>query len=496
MKKRMSKIISILLVSALVVSVGDVAQAGDLEENGTEVQLVEDGAEVEPVIGDEVVEGLVEEPSEDVAEEDGDAGFIDDGEELPAPVIEDVQEAPEKKEIEYDEKIETEEKEKKLDAAPEEEEEVLDIAEAQKYLAADIKDPLINDIAINKVSKVKDAEKIADDKKSVAASVIGYDISRPFSKKVTLLKGTVLIAATSPTVSIEGVKFTSARNSYVGIYSDAQLTKMVGQITVYKGVDHIYSGIVNISKTGNYYVGIKPDSKEPDSKGNTENLVSLGICSFDGSDRVIKSGQELIVGQKNAKQVNYFKYKATATGYIRTYANEEVGYRVKVTLCNSKKKSLSAANFVGLNPTYGVKKGKTYWIKLTNSSLNSDGFYAFKIKSSKVSEKSGKKKSKAVNIKRKKTINGTIEAGVNQADWYKFKLTGKKKVTITYKCYSDDDFRITVYYGKQSDSRTMYSNTKKGTIPSSGKWPKGTYYIKVERAKKTKASGYYSLKWS
>lgn len=481
MKKRMSKIISILLVSALIVSVGDVAQAGDLEENGTEVQLVEDGAEAEPVIGDEVVEGLVEEPSEDVAEEDGDAEFIDDGEELPAPVIEDVQEAPEKKEIEYDEKLEAEEKEKKLNAAPEEEE-VLEFSGLQKYLATST--PLVNGVDVNKVSTVAQAEKIAANPENIRTSAIIYTENQPFSRQVALTKGTVLIAAANPSESDSG--------SWVGIYKDAALKSKIDEMIVSRGSTS--SKVINIPKTGNYYVGMYSSSSSPTA--DHQNYIALGLCSFDGSDRVIKSGQKLIVGQKNAKQVNYFKYKATATGYIRTYANEEVSsrYGVKVTLCNSSKKALSTAAFIRNNPTYGVRKGKTYWIRLTNSYSNSDGFYAFQIKSVKIAEKSGKTLKKAVTVKRKKVVKGTIEAGVNQADWYKFKLTGRKAVTISLTGGTDGEFKFTVYRGtKRVGSKNAPKNFK-GTLKSRGKWPKGTYYIKVQRVGKT--SGYYSMKWS
>lgn len=482
MKKRMSKIISILLVSALVVSVGDVARAGDLEEAGAEVQLVEDGAEAEPVIGDEVVEGLVEEPSEDVAEEDGDAEFIDDGEELPAPVIEDVQEAPEKKEIEYDEKIETEEKEKKLNAAPEEEEEVLDFSGLQEYLATST--PLVNRVAVNKVSTVAQAEKIVANPENIRTSAIIYTENQPFSRQVALTKGTVLIAAANPSESDSG--------SWIGIYKDAALKSKIDEMIVSRGSTS--SKVINIPKTGNYYVGMYSSSSSPTA--DHQNYIALGLCSFDGSDRVIKSGQKLIVGQKNEKETNYFKYKATATGYIRTYANEEISrkYGVKVTLCNSSKKPLSTAAFIRNNPTYGVRKGKTYWIRLTNSDSNSDGFYAFQIKSVKIAEKSGKTLKKAVTVKRKKVVKGTIEAGVNQADWYKFKLTGRKAVTISLTGGTDGEFKFTVYRGtKRVGSKNAPKNFK-GTLKSRGKWPKGTYYIKVQRVGKT--SGYYSMKWS
>ncbi len=483
MKKRMSKIISILLVSALVVSVGDVAQAGDLEEAGAEVQLAEDGAEAEPETEDEVVEGLVDESSADEVEDD-DAEFTDEAEEDLTPVIEEVEEIPEKKEVEYDEKLETKEEEKKLSAAPEEEEEVLDISDLKNYLATST--PLENDVAINKVSTLAQAEKIASNPDSIRTSAIVYPVNQPFSKLVKLNKGTVLIAAANPSESAYG--------SYIGIYKNAALTSKLDEMIVSRGSTS--SRVFNIPKTGSYYIGVRSSSVPTISSGSEvpRNGVALGVCSFDGSDRTIKSGQKLVVGQKNAKQISYFKYKATATGYIRTYANEEVGYGVKVTLCNSSKKALSTAAFVRKNPTYGVRKGKTYWIRLTNSYSNSDGFYAFQIKSTKITEKSGKTLKKAVTVKRKKVVKGTIEAGVNQADWYKFKLTGRKAVKISLTGGTDNAFKFTVYRGtKKIGSKNGYNNFK-GTLKSAGKWPKGTYYIKVQRVGKT--SGYYSMKWS
>lgn len=64
MKKRMSRILSILLVSALVVSTGSVVQAEDVEEPAAEVQLAD---ETEEPVAEEPE--AVAEPVEEVKEE-------------------------------------------------------------------------------------------------------------------------------------------------------------------------------------------------------------------------------------------------------------------------------------------------------------------------------------------------------------------------------------------------------------------------------------------
>ena len=98
--------------------------------------------------------------------------------------------------------------------------------------------------------------------------------------------------------------------------------------------------------------------------------------------------------------------------------------------------------------------------------------------------------------KEKKTKKGNNEAGKNskQADWYKFKLTSKKKVKINVTTGSNESLKIILYKGgKRIITKTVRGNST-GDITSVGKWPKGTYYIKVQRGTST-SSGYYTIKW-
>lgn len=164
-----------------------------------------------------------------------------------------------------------------------------------------------------------------------------------------------------------------------------------------------------------------------------------------------------------------------------------------MALYNSKKKALSGWTPLRYNPTYGVKKGQTYYIRV-KSSRNSYGYYNFKITNPAVKEKSGKNKAKAVTVKKGKTVKGTILAGNGQADWYKFKKTNKKTTKITIKGQTNGTFRVRLYRGGKQVSAKTFNYRYGGYEFRLYNYPKGTYYVKVERAN-AKSSGYYALAW-
>lgn len=273
-----------------------------------------------------------------------------------------------------------------------------------------------------------------------------------------------------------------------GLYKDRALTQRVDSTGYVSAGDAVKTTIIQVPKAGTYYLGAQ--SYISDYSTNKNYAIAAAVIYANGGDRTLTSGKTISVGQE-ASQTNYFKIKAKNTGYIRVRTSEEYN---KVTLCNSKKKALSGETYARYAPTYGVKKNSTYYIKV-KSSDNSDGGYNLKATNTKVTEKSGKTKSKAVTLAKKKTKKGTIQAGSSQADWYKFRLTGKKAVKITMKGGTNDRLNITVYKGSRKvGTRTYYCNHKSLTLNSLGKWTSGTYYIKISRADK-KSSGYYSLSW-
>lgn len=210
---------------------------------------------------------------------------------------------------------------------------------------------------------------------------------------------------------------------------------------------------------------------------------------------VTKKNQNVIIYPGDYQNYHYIKYKAPYTGYVTLTPSEGSAY---VTLCTSKRKAISSEDRLygsssSVTPlTYGVKKGTTYYFKVKS------GYNPFGInfKTTKVSEKSGTSKKKAKTINSNKTAKGTIQANSSTVDWYKFKLTKTKKTNLWFKGHTNGKLKITIYNSKSTE---IYSTTERGSgfgckIYSIGKWKKGTYYVKVERANK-KSSGYYTLKW-
>lgn len=282
----------------------------------------------------------------------------------------------------------------------------------------------------------------------------------------------------------------TGRHGYVnfGVFKDAALTQSVDSWTnVSADGESVNGRAFKITEAGTYYLGVYSFINSASSAKSYE-VLSLSAYSK-GTDRTLSNGKWTAVGQKD-EQTNYFKFKATSTGYIKVNNSD----RVYVTLCSSGKKALSGETLNLYDPVYGVKKGNTYYVKV-RALYNTSGMYQLKVTNTGISEKSGTTKSKAVTIKKGSTKKGTITAGSSQADWYKFKLTSKKTVKMTIKGATNDQLKIAVYDGKKVvKTSTIYNNTKSITLTSVGKWSKGTYHIKVYRGN-SKSSGWYSLKW-
>lgn len=314
-------------------------------------------------------------------------------------------------------------------------------------------------------------------------SVAGSAYYKGYSQQEYIpAKGTVIM-----TVAAEDDS--QGSNGYVrfGVFKDAALTQPVDStMDVNSGADGKVC-VFRVPSAGTYYLGVYSFINDSSA---AKNYGVAAIAAYSkGTDRTLSNGKWTAVGQKDA-QTNYFKFKATSTGYIKVSNSD----RVYVTLCSSKKKALSGEDWNLYDPVYGVKKGNTYYVKV-RALYNASGMYQLKVTNTGISEKSGTTKSKAVTIKKGSTKKGTITAGSSQADWYKFKLTSKKTVKMTIKGATNDQLKIAVYDGKKVvKTSTIYNNTKSITLTSVGKWSKGTYHIKVYRGN-SKSSGWYSLKW-
>lgn len=420
MKKRMSKILSMLLISALVVSTGSVVEAADME--GQTAQVQEADGEAAPA--EDEAEAV---PAEEVKEE------------VPAAV---------------EEKAEVEKAEapvKEAEEAPEMGIQVLESGEGN---------------AIDELENVGLSKKIE-------AQVNEYYLSKPLELPA---KGTLEISASY-----------SNGDYWFGLFYDEALKTPVNGTGSVNASNPTSTKIFNVPAAGTYYYGAYSYD------GEVYVTVQPPVF-YDGSDRTLSNGTSIVVGQKDG-QVNYFAFKAPYTGYLKAEgdANALSSAYCKVALCNSAKKALTGDTSLRYTPTYGVTKGKTYYIRVS-ASYNPQGRYTFRVTNKKITEKSGKSKSKAVNVKKNKTIKGTIQVGSSQADWYKLKVTSNKKITINTTISTNDKIKIVVYKGgKQMYSRVAPNNTKL-KIYSLGKVSKGTYYVKVQRANKN-SSGYYTLKW-
>ena len=317
---------------------------------------------------------------------------------------------------------------------------------------------------------------------STPLTVGGY--YRGYAEKIQISeKGTIYMM-------VIGEDDSTGRHGYVnfGVFKDAALTQSVDSWTnVSADGESVNGRAFKITEAGTYYLGVYSFINSASSAKNYE-VLSLAAYSK-GTDRTLSNGKWTAVGQKD-DQTNYFKFKATSTGYIKVNNSD----RVYVTLCSSGKKALSGETLNLYDPVYGVKKGNTYYVKV-RALYNTSGMYQLKVTNTGVSEKSGTTKSKAVTIKKGSTKKGTITAGSSKADWYKFKLTSKKTVKMTIKGATNDQLKIAVYDGKKVvKTSTIYNSTKSITLTSVGKWSKGTYHIKVYRGN-SKSSGWYSLKW-
>ena len=243
--------------------------------------------------------------------------------------------------------------------------------------------------------------------------------------------------------------------------------------------------MAEVPSAGTYYLALEPT--------NAVGTIVVGGTLINGADRTLTNNTWSAVGVEKA-HTRYFKVRATSAGYITVQANNLSG---NVTLMDSsKKKALSNAVYVSdYSPkvTFGVKKG-TYYIKAKNNT-NPDGIYQIKYTNKRIKEKSGKKKSRAVLLKKKRTKKGTIVAGEKRTDWYKFRVTKRKTVRITMKGATNDELKVAVYKGGRNIGRgTLYESRGGVKLKSLGKLSKGTYYIKVYRGNK-KSSGWYSLSW-
>jgi len=187
------------------------------------------------------------------------------------------------------------------------------------------------------------------------------------------------------------------------------------------------------------------------------------------------------------------------TGWAKDSADSSIKRTMYVRLYNSKKKALEGKYISGFGSVnsytsyYAVKKG-VYYVKVSDYKN-----YRIKYTFTKVTDKSGSTKAKALNMKYNTKYMGVLTAGEKgtTADWYKFKLTKNQKFSLYYGIKANDNIRIQVY----PESGTILNSYRyhyriDSSMKTNGVFKAGTYYVKVSRQGNDKSTnGYYYLRW-
>ena len=163
-----------------------------------------------------------------------------------------------------------------------------------------------------------------------------------------------------------------------------------------------------------------------------------------------------------------------------TYLSELIAYDTRSTTASET------------SECYGVKKNTVYYIR-----VNSVGGVKITAKFNKVNDKSGTKKSKALNLRKGKNTNGLITTANKKSHWYKFTTTKPSKFTFNITPYLTGPIDITLS-GTGVKTNTFRLQTglwgKKDGFSPTGKVRAGTYYVQIKPASKI-CNGYYKVSW-
>ncbi|WP_455716703.1 pre-peptidase C-terminal domain-containing protein [Anaerosporobacter sp.] len=296
-------------------------------------------------------------------------------------------------------------------------------------------------------------------------------------------------------------------SSDVSIYTDESCTVKAGSSAYISSYgepiqEGVYGddGYAYFSKKGTYYV-----------KFETPGTYTFTSQMYNGANRTLKNDTYTTAYSYAYDTYNYdsksiyYKYKASKTGYISISTDFLSDYgNATITLCNSKKKAISEDVYVSKSyndkTVFAVKKGVTYYVKVTSSSE----VYRIKSKITGVTEKSGNRKTKAKTLAIGKVAKGVVlsEDKTSLNDWYMFKLTKATKLKLTVAGNSSSgDLRVELTSPNLSGSVDLRINSVGYKTSTSLKTyttstlPKGTYYIRVYKDDK-KSSGSYALKVS
>lgn len=277
-------------------------------------------------------------------------------------------------------------------------------------------------------------------------------------------------------------------------------------------------GFETVKKTGSYQICV--------SNATSDDIFAVKAMVIPGGNSFnLNNDWTLAAGNKdNGLYTTYWKVKVGANSLLDVSAYDVIPYyrntaeqAVKVTLCNSKKKVISAQSSLKkftLNgklesghASYGVAKG-TYYVKVQANTP----IYAISYGTAKYTTKPGTKKSKATSISKGKSKKAVLEASTSKkTQWYKLKLSKKGTMKINFDGYvapgtkikmslvNSKGKAIKILVDRKKKSGITMSGKVNSYIPaeivSNGKMKKGTYYVKIEKSSK-KSSAAYELSFN
>lgn len=197
--------------------------------------------------------------------------------------------------------------------------------------------------------------------------------------------------------------------------------------------------------------------------------------------------------KSNTKQYNY------SIGFAQLWNETKTKALSKIFEYNSN--SVSKGFYTD---SYGVKKGRTYYIAVLAS-----GGVSVNVKFKPLKDPGGTKQKKAFTIpKGSRGVMGIIAAGTVTERWYKFTMTKNQKLNceITPWCTGDVTFTIKGPGLIGEPSGTIRGRSRDAYYNYLGYWGKpyplttrkairsGTYYVSVRPAQRD-TTGYYKITW-
>lgn len=258
-----------------------------------------------------------------------------------------------------------------------------------------------------------------------------------------------------------------------------------------------------IEEAGTYYFKFSV-SDYRETKGE-KFIFGIQTCVVSGDNMTLKNKEQVISAFVDYTNPIYYKVSVSNPGTITfNVEGESSSY---VTLCNSKKKALTdevSSSYTDGEYVYAVGKG-TYYIKVKSYAE----MITAKSTVKSVKDMGGASKAKATKL----TIGAKNKSGLvlatdksKKADWFKFYNSKNQKVTVNITgIVQSGEVRIEMYYSngkKFSSSYAILNEYRKDASFSpyvarlgatSGKLPKGTYYIKIIKDDKV-TTGTYSIK--